>query len=151
MISDHLNNHIADQFRRHKPNTDLNKKNQIKPMKNDRQKWILEIITNEMSSEERKQNDLNLETSATSWLTIIPIKGEGHILNKQTFWDLLSIWRLKLIPSHCACGNIFNLQHLLQCPKGGFVTLRHNHIRNTAVNLLTEVCKDVRVEPTLQP
>ena len=38
MISDHLNNHIADQFRRHKPDPDLNEKNQIKPMKNDRQR-----------------------------------------------------------------------------------------------------------------
>ena len=30
------------------------------------------------------------------------------------------------------------------------MNLRHNHIRNTKVNL-TEVCKDVRVEPQLQP
>ena len=33
-------------------------------MKNDRQKKILESIRNEMSSEERKQNNLNLETGA---------------------------------------------------------------------------------------
>ena len=31
------------------------------------------------------------------------------------------------------------------------MTLRHNHIRNTTANLLTEVCKDVHVEPQLQP
>ena len=31
------------------------------------------------------------------------------------------------------------------------MTLRHDHIRNTTANLLTEVCKDVRVEPQLQP
>ena len=33
-------------------------------MKNDRQKKILESIRNEMSSEERQRNDLNLETGA---------------------------------------------------------------------------------------
>ena len=43
-----------------------------------------------MSSEERKQNDLNLKTGASYWLTILPIK-EGYILNKQSFWDLLFI------------------------------------------------------------
>ena len=59
--------------------------------------------------------------------------------------------RLKRIPSHCACGNTFNLQHALQSPSGGFVTLRHNHIRNTTANLLTEVWKNVCVEPQLQP
>ena len=67
--------------------------------------------------------------------------------------DLLSIrygWRLKKIPSHFACENTFNLQHALQCQKGGFVTLRQNHIRNTTANLLTEVCKDTRVETQLQ-
>ena len=31
------------------------------------------------------------------------------------------------------------------------MTLRHNHIRTTTANLLNEVCKDVRVEPQLQP
>ena len=123
-------------------------------MSNDLQKKILEIIRNKISPGERKQNDLNLETGASSWLTTLPIKEEGYILNKQSFWDLLSIrygWKLKRIPSSCACGNTFNLQLALQCPKEGFVTLRHNHIRSKTTSLLTEVCKDVRVEPQMQP
>ena len=61
MMPEHLCNYITDQFRRHKPDAELNnKKKQIKSMNNDRQKKILEILRNEMSSEERKQNDLNL-------------------------------------------------------------------------------------------
>ena len=89
-----------------------------------------------------------------SWLTTFPIKEERYVLNKQSFWNLLSVrygWRLKRIQSHCACGITFNLQHLLQRPKGGFVILRHNHIQSAKANLLTEVCKDVHVEPQLQP
>ena len=31
------------------------------------------------------------------------------------------------------------------------MTLCHNHIQNTTANLLTEVCKDLCVEPQLQP
>ncbi len=33
----------------------------------------------------------------------------------------------------------------------GFPILRHNEIRDLTVNLLTEVCHDVSVEPALQP
>ena len=91
-------------------------------MKNDPQEKIFEIIRNEMSSEERKQNDLNFETCASSWLTTLPIKEEGCSLNKQSVCDLLSIrygWRLKRIPSHCVCRNTFNLQNALSVRKVG--------------------------------
>ena len=47
--------------------------------------------------------------------------------------------------------NELSIEHALQCCKGGFVTLHHNHIRNTKANLLTEVFKDNRIEPQLQP
>ena len=78
MISKHLRNRISDQFRRRELDPELNNnKKQIKSMKNDRQKKDLEIIRNEMSSEERKQNDLNFKTSASSWRTTLPIKREG--------------------------------------------------------------------------
>ena len=35
--------------------------------------------------------------------------------------------------------------------KNGFVSLRHNLVRNITLSLLIEVCEDVRVEPQLQP
>ena len=73
MISEHLCYRITDQFRRHEPDLELNKKKkQIKSMKNDRQNKILEIIRNKMSSEEKKQNDLNIETGV-SWLTTLSL------------------------------------------------------------------------------
>lgn len=31
------------------------------------------------------------------------------------------------------------------------MVLRHDHIRNATANLLTDVCKDARVEPQLPP
>ena len=37
----------------------------------------------------------------------------------------------------------------MSCPTGGFPSIRHNEIRD--LNLLTEVCHDVCVEPDLQP
>ena len=37
----------------------------------------------------------------------------------------------------------------MSCKKGGFVTLRHNELRDITAKLLYEVCKDVQVEPML--
>ena len=35
--------------------------------------------------------------------------------------------------------------------KGGFITLRQNEVTNFAVQKLTKVCDDVRIEPELKP
>ena len=35
--------------------------------------------------------------------------------------------------------------------KGGFVSIRHNDLRDLTANMLSEVCKDVEIEPKLTP
>ena len=125
----------------------------MKSMKSERFKKTHEEIRETLNDEQKRLNDLNLKTSTSAWLTTLPIKDEGYVLNKQCFWDLICLrygWRLKHIPETCPCGKAFNFQHAFQCAKGGFISLRHNRIRNITANLLTEVCKDVRVEPQLQ-
>ena len=42
------------------------------------------------------------------------------------------------------------LDHALSCKKGGFISLRHNQIRDLTANLLKTICHDVLIEPTLQ-
>ena len=37
----------------------------------------------------------------------------------------------------------------MPCKKGGFVTLRHNEVRDITATLLSDVCKDVELEPSL--
>ena len=69
------------------------------------------------------------------------------------FWDLLRIrygWAISRLPEKCSCGVSFDLNHALSCKKGGFITIRHNHIRNITASLMKEVCHDVRVEALLQ-
>ena len=51
----------------------------------------------------------------------------------------------------CVCGDWFNLQHALSCPKGGLVITRHNKLRNLTAEILSEVCKNVAIEPLLTP
>ncbi len=50
----------------------------------------------------------------------------------------------------CACGSNFTVEHVLSCPRGGFPSIRHNEIRDLTATLLTEVCNEVTVEPSLQ-
>ena len=43
----------------------------------------------------------------------------------------------------------FDVTHALYCKKGGFITLRHNEVRDITSELLDEVCVDVKKEPIL--
>ena len=54
------------------------------------------------------------------------------------------------LPENCRCGVKFGLQHALSCKKNGFVTIRHNQVRNITATLLNEICSDVQIEPQLQ-
>ena len=69
------------------------------------------------------------------------------------FWDLIHIrygWELTRLSENYVCKVKFGLQHVLSCKKGGFVTIRHNQIRNITATLLNEICNDVQIEPRLQ-
>ena len=54
-------------------------------------------------------------------------------------------------PLTCSCRSKFSVEHALSCKKGAFPIIRHNEIRDFTAKLLTEVCRDVIIEPTLQP
>ena len=54
-------------------------------------------------------------------------------------------------PSVCQCGQKNDLNHMLICKRGGYVSLRHNRIRDLEAELMREVCHDVKTEPALIP
>ena len=98
--------------------------------------------------------DLSKEKGASSWLTALPLEEHGFTLHKQAFRDALSLrygWLPLHVPSNCACGQSFSIQHVLSCPKGGYPSIRHNELRDITASLLTEICHGVAVEPSLQP
>ena len=53
------------------------------------------------------------------------------------------------LPKVCICGDFFDIDHAIICKRGGLVIQRHNEIRDLEGKLLSAVCKDVEVEPTL--
>ena len=106
-----------------------------------------------MTSQQSRLNYINIEQGALTWLSTLPTEEEGYMLNKQEFWDLVNIrhgWPLYRTPRTCTFGNNFNIEHALTRKKGGFITLRHNRLRNITASLLMEVRHDIRIEPTLQ-
>ena len=53
--------------------------------------------------------------------------------------------------SKCVCDKTFTVEHALSCHYGGFPTIRHNEVRNITAHLMSDVCHNVGIEPTLQP
>ena len=82
------------------------------------------------------------ERGSSSWLTVVPLEDEGKPISKQEFRDALAIG---------VCGNIFDINHAMACKSGGFVSHRHDRIRDLLAKRLQKVCQDVSIEPHLQP
>ena len=59
-------------------------------------------------------------------------------------------WPIKDLPDQCPCGKPFTEQHAMICPKGGFISSRHNEVRDIVAEILNEICDDVATEPHLQ-
>ena len=117
-------------------------------------KQTLEQIKADLPNEQKLLIDLNSENGASSWLTALPIKEQGFFLDKQSFTDALLLrynFSLPRLPMNCVCGSSYDIEHALSCATGGFISIRHNELRDITANLLGEVCKDVCIEPQLQP
>ena len=44
-----------------------------------------------------------------------------------------------------------DIHHAMSCKKGGFITIKYNNLCDLTANLLTEVRKDIDIEPQLLP
>ena len=97
--------------------------------------------------------DLAAEKGSSVWLTVLPLREMGFNLNKREFRDAIKLrydWPVDDIPSTCVCGDIFTVDHAMICKRGGFITQRHNELRDLEADLLSMVCSDVEIVPVLQ-
>ena len=102
----------------------------------------------------KRSLELAAEKGAGAWLSALPLQSMGYVLNKQEFRDGLCLrygWRIPNTPSFCGCGVKNSVDHTLNCKLGGYVTMRHNNIRDLEASLLKDVCKDIKIEPVLMP
>ena len=117
-------------------------------------KQEVEFISTAMDEQAKKLFVCAREKGASAWLSALPLKRLGYILNKQEFRDAICLrygWQIPETPAFCGCGVKNSFDHILTCKKGGYVSMRHNAIRDVEAKLLKEVCTDVKVEPVLIP
>ena len=129
---------------------------QISKEKEERQRQDLQEIQNSeyLGIKEKKKLEMSLERGASNWLTTLPIKVEGFSLNKEEFHIAMAArygFPIQRLPEYCACGSTFTVDHSMICKRGGYVTQRHNELRDTTNQMMSEVCKNVESEPVLQP
>ena len=127
-------------------------KNELKTRKLLNYKIKLEELRDSIN-EKMKRIDISNETGSSNWLSMIPMRKFNNVLNKQQFWDSIRLrygWPIAVLPVSCSCREKgFNVQHAMSYKKGGFVTMRHNEVREITATLLSDVCKDVELEPSL--
>ena len=94
------------------------------------------------------------QRGTSTWLTALPLVSHGFDLTRREFYDALCLrygWEPAKMPTTCACGQRFSLEHALTCRRGGYITMRHDEVRDLFTTLLSETCHNVSSEPELQP
>ena len=51
----------------------------------------------------------------------------------------------------CPCGRKFDIQIIMSCKKGSFIYIQLDDSRDLTANIMSEVCKDTKIEPILTP
>ena len=101
----------------------------------------------------QRAQDLLAGRGSSAWLTVFPLQDLGFNPNKREFRDAVKLrydWPVEDIPSTCACGEAFTVDHSMICKLGDFITQRHNELRDLRAEFLSLVCSDVEIEPVLQ-
>ena len=112
----------------------------------DQCKATLTKLQTQLNKNQKCLNDIIQKKGVSHWLKVYPISDQRYDLNKQ-FWDCVCLHygkRLIKIQSTCSCRSKVDIQYAMSSKKGWFMMIRHNDL---TVNLLTEVCKDVNIEP----
>ena len=129
-------------------------KDKIREEKKEREEMKMDFVKENLNSQKLKLFEAITEKGASSWLNAMPLKEHNFYLNKQIFWDTIYLRYgipLPRLPATCVCDAKYSIEHALNCKKGGFVTIRHNNVRDFTAHVLSEVCNDVAVEPLLTP
>jgi hypothetical protein len=81
-----------------------------------------------------------LDHKCSGWLSVLPSEINQFQMSASEFSDALALRYGRTpnnLPSRCdADGEVFDLNHALNCAKGGLVYARHNELRDLNCSLL---------------
>ena len=98
--------------------------------------WFVQQNEFKVWSEEREERGTICwgQKNLTTPITISP---SHHVEWKRVVSPHTKSWFLPFsekwlanLPSRCVCGKSFSVDHALNCPTGGFPTIRHNQLRD---------------------
>ena len=102
-------------------------------------KELSEIAENLKQIAPRKtKRALVQERGSSVWLTVLPLQEQGFNLSKREYRDAVKLrydWPFDDIPSICACGENFTVDHAMNCKREGFVIQRHSELRDLKADL----------------
>ena len=107
-----------------------NIKNELKTRKILNYKIKLEELRNSMNEKMKRCNDISDKAGSSNWLSVIPMREFNYVLHKK-FSNSIRLrygWPVLSLPVSCSCGEGFNVQDVMPCKKGRFITLRHNEV-----------------------
>ena len=87
---------------------------------NDCHKQQLDLVDSQLDEGSKRAIEQNREKGASSWLSVLPLRDHGFTLNKEEFRDALALRYNRTVtnlPSKCACREIFNVNHAMNCKK----------------------------------
>jgi hypothetical protein len=94
------------------------------------------------------------EKGGSSVFTVLPLERHGFALKaKRDFHDLVRMrYRMQIrgLPTTCACGQPYSLDHSQVCKTGGFIHMRHDEPKELFASLASQLFRDVGVEPMLE-
>ena len=96
----------------------------------------------------------SIDGKTSAWLEVLPLCTHHFDLSATEFRDALAMRYqrpLLRMPATCdGCGAAFNLEHSLDCRKGGLVIQRHNEIRDALGDLASIAFRNGIKEPVVK-
>ena len=96
----------------------------------------------------------SIDGKTSAWLAVLPLCTHHFDVSATEFRDALAMRYqrpLLRMPATCdGCGAAFNLEHALDCRKGGLVIQRHNEIRDALGDLASIAFRNVIKEPVVK-
>ena len=112
---------------------------EVKKEKENSHKYIMEYLKENLSEKSNRILQLSTEKGVSNWPTMLPSAEYDFELPKQQFWDSISLrygWEISKLSATRLCRSKFDKQNSMSCKKGGFVTIRHNELRDLTAKIL---------------
>ena len=114
-------------------------KSKIKGQRCEQEKEDAERVWAKLPVEIQRAMSYNGEKGASQWLGVLPVTEFGFSLHKGAFQDALALrygWTRRHVPSQCASGKQFTVEHAFSCSFHHMSLLTLCAVQDTRIKLL---------------